>query len=304
MEHQSKVDGQSKDATNPSKTGGTDLRKVTYINTLGERISQEASSPGSTVPHETSKLSRYVQQSTQQTLWNGANFITSKDFDDIVEISIGKNATKFRVHAYKLSQASNFFKAACSSLWECGRTRTITLDDQDPGIFAIFISWLLNETLNKTDSFVELALEGEARKSSLMQQWTQLCYCYFLGDFLQSDGFKNQVVDYLLVNKRLQAEELKVISGTKPRDIKLVWANTVACSSLRRLILDHNMVSGCTKLLETQAPCTEFHEYLCEFMALCVERRKQGKKGMKPWQQDICFYHERQARLTPCEAEG
>jgi len=294
MEHQSKSDSQTKDAANTGKISGSDFRRVTLWNIVGERNPHEATGRGSIVPHETSRLSRYVEQqlSTQQTLCNGAKFISSKDYDDIVEIIVGVNKTKFRVHAYKLSQASNFFKAACSSLWECGRTRTITLDDQDPGIFAIFISWLLNETFNKTESFVDLDLEGEARKWTAMQQWTQLCYCYFLGDFLQSDGFKNQVVNYLLLNKRLQAEETKTVSGTRPKDIKLVWANTVSGSPLRRMILDHSVVSGCTKQLESQAPCTEFHEYLCELMALFVERRKQAKKGLKPWQQDKCFYHE------------
>ena len=226
----------------------------------------------------------------------------SKDFDDIVEVVIGKDGIKFRAHAYKLSQASGFFKAACSVLWECGRTRTITLDDQDPDIFAIFASWLLNGDLSKASSFVELASEGDARETSLRQRWTQLCQCYVLGDFLQAPDFKNTVIDHLLLNKRLQAEETNKISGTRPMDIKMVWANTIPGSPLRQMILDHSVSNGKGQSLATQAPCVEFHEYFCELASLFQEKRSQGRGSVKPWEKDICCYHEHPEGWRQCSS--
>ena len=193
--------------------------------------------------------------------------------------------------AYKsmLVERSGYFEAACHEHWESGRTRVITLEDQEPDIVAIFVAWVLTGSVKSSAKLIELpAAEQEAaRKVASHEQWMQLAKCYVLGDYLQAPGLQNAVIDLLLQNMQLAYDELKTIEH-----IEYVFANTTAGSPLRSIILEA-MSSQCPD------PHVRNEEYLWDLAHMVMEKYNNGTPKEPPWKKVRCHFHKH-----PDQSEG
>jgi len=215
-------------------------------------------------------------------------------FGEVIEIIIGSSKTKFIAIKQVICARSKFVETACSERWESGRTGTITLEDQDPAIFSIWMSWLWFGSIDNAASLIDLNPTDKSQKEQpQLDQWEQLAECYVLGDFLQAPEFCNAIMDSMLKNAEYYSREFRKLSGTDRQDIEYIWTNTVAGSPLRRLVLDNaadfqaNMDN-----LKDSPPSYGLQQYFFDLASLVTSNRVQQVTALKPWKKDICAtYH-------------
>jgi hypothetical protein len=79
------------------------------------------------------------------------------------------------------------------------RREEVTLKEEDPVIFAIFIAWLVTGKIENSAELIEItATDKNEGKSSFQKQSFQLGKCYVLGDYVQAPSFQNAVMDLLV----------------------------------------------------------------------------------------------------------
>ena len=204
---------------------------------------------------------------------------------------VGPEKIKFTTHATILCGVSRFFETACSTRWDCGRSRIITLEDHQPPDFAAFLTWALTGNVQKAATFVEFdGYTGDERKAALGRQWTQLARLHILGDYLLSSKFKNMVIDLLLGCQKRYSEEFVVIPGTSPLEVAYVWNRTTATSPLRKIVLEHRICFGLPKASSVNQIHLGFCQQLAEY---AIEKYQRGLPRVNPWDLDWCtHYHD------------
>lgn len=70
-----------------------------------------------------------------------------------VVVGCGNGQKTFYVTKSLICENSEFFKAACNERWESGRTNTITLLDDSPKIFSLFLTWLLTGDIENAEEY-------------------------------------------------------------------------------------------------------------------------------------------------------
>ncbi|EHL02265.1 hypothetical protein M7I_1695 [Glarea lozoyensis 74030] len=129
----------------------------------------------------------------------------------------GSEKQDFYINKEKICLESDFFKAACKKEWSSGRDNVVDLED-DPDVFAIFLVWLTTGSISAAESLVDIPelpkvpgskqpptdtepTPGETRRQLAvkLQQYRmrffQLLECYYLGDSLQAENFRNYIMD-------------------------------------------------------------------------------------------------------------
>lgn len=222
------------------------------------------------------------------------NFIPSEakgifrsDLSELVEINVGPNKVKAIAYKSMLVERSGFFEAACHAHWETGKSRTVTLEDQDPDVFAIFVTWVLTGNVKSSTKFIEVqSSESEEVKAiRLPLQWNQLAKCYVLGDFLQAPGFKNAVIDMLLYNMQLYHNDCELLAGWSSDQINYIYSNTTAGSQLRRIIVELVADRGGN-------PYVRHVDYLYELAELTMKKYHAGTARHTPFSKPRCTFHE------------
>jgi hypothetical protein len=79
----------------------------------------------------------------------------AKAFSSPLKIIVGKNKQKFYVNKGLICEESKFFRAACKEYWASGTNNLVTLNEDDPGIFAIFLVWLPTGTINSCGYLIQ-----------------------------------------------------------------------------------------------------------------------------------------------------
>lgn len=64
-------------------------------------------------------------------------------FSVSLKVLVGPEKTEFYIPKGLICGKSKFFKAACNEEWESGKTNTVTLEDDDPKLFSIFLTWVV-----------------------------------------------------------------------------------------------------------------------------------------------------------------
>lgn len=69
----------------------------------------------------------------------------------------------------------------------------VTLEEEDPTLFAIFLTWILAGTFKQSTELIKI--DHDNAIATLTQQYTQLHSLYILGDRLLAEPFRNAVMD-------------------------------------------------------------------------------------------------------------
>ncbi|KAH9220682.1 hypothetical protein DL95DRAFT_479405 [Leptodontidium sp. 2 PMI_412] len=127
--------------------------------------------------------------------------ISRSSFAAPLKVVVGPNAEEFFINEELICAQSKFFKAVCRERWKSGRSRVIILVEDDPTLFAIFLSWLATGDIESCSEFLEVAAPPHSEVKLIEQtyaQWEQLRRCYNLGNFLLAPPFKNAAVNLLI----------------------------------------------------------------------------------------------------------
>ncbi|KAK0115542.1 hypothetical protein ONS95_000181 [Cadophora gregata] len=160
---------------------------------------------------------------------------------DPLKIIVGPQAEDFLINEEVICKQSQFFKTTCRTLWQSGRARTVTLLDDDPTIFAIFLSWLITGDIESSDGFNQVTAPPYAEAHTIEQryaQWEQLRRCYTLGDDLLAPGFQNAIIDCLIAVSSCLIMNHNMFPCRTSQELEIIYETTYPGSGLRKLVVD------------------------------------------------------------------
>lgn len=144
-----------------------------------------------------------------------------------VDVVVGEEKEKFSVHAKLLCSSSMFFDKALSGPWKEASERAVTLPDDKPRAFAIYVHWLYFRTL-------PMIRRGETTPSD---RYRDLIEIYSLGDKLLDPDFQNAILDATIEEGNAQYLNGKA-SCPDEQVIEYAYSNTVPSSPIRDLLVE------------------------------------------------------------------
>jgi hypothetical protein len=217
-----------------------------------------------------------------------------------VIVGNGKTKKEISINQALVCNASKFFKAACKPEWGHGEKNTVTLKEEDPVIFAIFIAWLITGKIENSAELVEItATDKNEWKSCFQKQSFQLGKCYVLGDYLQAPSFQNAVMDQLVYQSSVFGKECNAVLPGDSESVKIAWAQTSTGSALRRFIIDNVYKNASTDEFSGlyTLPLPHIQDYFVDLAVHGMDNK--GKTAINPWVKDRCEYH-----VHPGKPEG
>ncbi|OJD38061.1 btb poz domain containing protein [Diplodia corticola] len=214
----------------------------------------------------------------------------------------------FLVHRKLICAFSPFFNAACRGPWKEHREGIVTLPEEDPATFELYVKWLYtgelvdcsSPTTEDEDADNTADPQGQERKRTVEGDpfandqfntvYTILACAYFLGDVLLDHTFKNAVIDALI-------RRVKQTNRYPCAMAALVYENTSSWASpLRRLLVDfyayahkRDWFLGSNRAMDMDNGPREF---LRDVLVKLVSVQEEGcKECLHPWDSDFCQYH-------------
>ncbi|KAI9808907.1 MAG: hypothetical protein M1827_007132 [Pycnora praestabilis] len=132
----------------------------------------------------------------------------------IIQVLIGPTQTTYALPQTLLCQHSPFFLAALAHPFAESLSRTVTLPDDSPEIFELFVTYLYTSTFTNPEP---------------KNIWTEKAWV--LGDKLGCTGFKDEAM------RRLW-EEYEDEANVAPPAVRYAYENTYEGSALRRFFAD------------------------------------------------------------------
>jgi len=126
-------------------------------------------------------------------------------------------------------------------LWQSGRPQVVTLLDEDPNLFDIFLAWLTTGNVESSSEFIAITGSKENKAEVIEQrhqQWEQLRRCYCLGDDLLVRAFKHAVIDCLITVSDYLITDHNVLPCRTVQKLEIVYDSTYPGSDLRKLVVD------------------------------------------------------------------
>ena len=159
-----------------------------------------------------------------------------KDWEEMADIIVGPEKTRFHVHRDLAAHQSPFFAAALRGNFVEGRTGEVLLPDIEPKIFEHVILWMYQSKLDQAPQTFF--------KDSKPTYFT-LLDIYAVADQLCIEGLRNAVVD-------LMAELAdQTNSVPTPMDTNLLYENIRENAPIRHLVLDLFAYKKTDNLLST-----------------------------------------------------
>jgi hypothetical protein len=204
--------------------------------------------------------------------------------------------------------AFGFLPGACNERWESGRTNTVKLKEDDPRLFALFLTWLSTGDVRNASEFhdtpnlIPPTAKDSATSSAneiinLSQdddkediQIEQLSQCYVLGEWLQAPKFCDSIMHAMIQNCKIQYTKRRKVAASAAEILSFIFSHTVESSPLRRLVVDNFLKSAPWdhKLMEDHAGINEFYHSLSRESMKSLETKVPP---VWPWEKDQCAYH-------------
>jgi hypothetical protein len=145
------------------------------------------------------------------------------DYNNTILVLVGAEETPFTIHKDIISVKSKFFQAVCSERWKEGQEKTVRLPDVEPKIFGRYVDWAYG------DVFVAEEKGGRAIIATVIK-------LYLVGDVLEDVKLRNKAIRAL--TSYAVIENVSVNCS----DINLIWDRTTPTSSLRRWVLENQVL--------------------------------------------------------------
>jgi hypothetical protein len=200
----------------------------------------------------------------------------------------GGSKVEFTVPKLSICSHSEFFETACNGRWETKRANTVQLDEMDPVIFGIFVTWMYTGFLKSAIPVIDGISDNALLDTATREHWDVLAKCFVAADFLQALNFQNAICDALLQNSKMQSTQLSLGAGTSVHDMGYIWENTRPESVLRSIVL--NQVIHISSLSGTWWNELS-HEFLQDLSKRSISWVRRGIKSQNVWMDDPCIYH-------------
>lgn len=156
-----------------------------------------------------------------------------------------------------------------------GRTNTITLEEGDPKVFGIFLTWLSVGSIENAEDLVEIVELDEKKPNTHKfrhefrhRLYDQLVECYILAEDLQCKNFQNHVMDKIIsvVKESVAETPSALLVGTLTSQVIRVFKGTVGGSPLQLFLLRLFMVFTDVEKWLKQATAKPLHDPELGFM--------------------------------------
>jgi hypothetical protein len=187
------------------------------------------------------------------------------------------------VHQSILTTHSEFFVRATNGKWAESDERLVTLPDDRPEIFRLYVNILYT---------TEVATKGH-------EEWESLCRLYILAEKLQDVVTKNRLTDAICWFLTSEAAPIRKDTGGNliyPRyqpsaqSIEELYARTPEASPLRRLVIDYYTENANHTWLE-EGRAVLPADFLCD-LAVVVLRKIAPVNCAQPMREGFSHYHE------------
>lgn len=174
---------------------------------------------------------------------------------------------------------------------ECveSRTGTVTLKEDDPAIFEIYLQWLYTG---------KILVSTQNRGGPEYLAWDMLAKAYFLGDRFRDGNFVDAIMDTII------AESNTVVNQCKYYPIghvtAMVYENTVENSPLRRLIIDQHVHHGAADWISESANYDMNKEFLVDLVKALFDNRPKPLFEAPDQGINTCSYHAHETTGKPC----
>jgi len=202
----------------------------------------------------------------------------------------GERQQPFWIHEDLLKSHSEFFKRAAKAEWSSDSNRTISLPDDDPGVFQMYAA---------------LTYSGVVTPKDWLIKFGDLVKIYVLAEKLQDVWAKNHIIDAMhnRIAKKLLEKSISLEEACKDGGwLDILYEGTPSGSPARRLVVDLVSKHATTKWLEPIEFVLRHHEFLFEVTVRLLKDRSSGlstKKLVHP----STHYHEK-LEATPLASDA
>ncbi|KAH7138018.1 hypothetical protein B0J11DRAFT_513407 [Dendryphion nanum] len=219
----------------------------------------------------------------------------SKDLQDELQET-------FYVHQHAICAASPFFANAMKPEWASSRPdpRTITLPEDDPAAFSIYMSYLYAKELpilNESTASQPTTPEGKYR--DIDNGYHNLAYAYVLGERLMDPAFKNAIIDAYVLYARGSPPAKRCYPSNE--EIRILYEGTHEDSPIRKLLIDIWTARGKWEWVQMDPDLP--NEFLMEVTKGLLKSRegsdgggslRGGREGLsRPWKLTHEQYYEK-----------
>ncbi|GME65788.1 Btb poz domain containing protein [Neofusicoccum parvum] len=208
---------------------------------------------------------------------------------EALTVLVGEDKKAFFVHRKLICEFSSFFRAACNGPWKESEEGIVTLPEDGPEEFGIYLKWLYTNELIDKNASTENDAHGNPYQ---IGRPNTLARAYVIGDKIQDILFKNAAIGALI----------QQISTTKSYPTGLaqyVYENTPEKSPLRRLLVDFYAYGSTSKWYEKSDPERDINaapiDFFTDLVPKIVEVRGNSgdinKEGW-PWIKNPSQYQE------------
>lgn len=198
----------------------------------------------------------------------------------------------FFVHEHALVDRSPFIANIMKPEWSSQRAdpRVITLEDDDPAAFALYVTWLYSGKL-------PILPEKDEHNSitpndSLLENegYATLAHAYILGERLMDALFKNAICDAYVLYARGSPPAKRLYPTNE--DIRLLYEGTNEKSPIRRLLVDIWCCRGRYEWIEHDDDLPK--DFLIEVTKALLKCRPSTDHLSRPWKNSHEQYYEKQ----------
>lgn len=166
--------------------------------------------------------------------------------------------------------------------WETSTSGSVTLKEEDPEVFEIYLHWLYFEKLPVQND--NPGLEGNT-------EYVQLAKAYVLGEMLQDVTFKDAVLDVILIKCRSKASDGHNWFPVGPA-VRYIYEGTPESSAARRLLVDLYTYYGHAEWLTQWANKDDLpKQFLLDLAIATLEKRPRPPASLA-LKAGTCEYHE------------
>lgn len=241
------------------------------------------------------------------SMFSCLHFIREGLSEPPLKIVVGTNDQRTSyVNKAIICSLSDFFAAACKKEWVSGQTNTVTLPEEDPAPFALFVTWILTKGLDNAEELQELMPRNDPNygkdkaHSNIERRAQQLVPCIGLADLFLCYEFHNAVMDEIL---RLadESQELQICLLSTGKAVKLVYQHSQAGSKLRQFHSDICFTLAKDSIDVLIRNCSDHAEFLSDFLSVTYKRLKENDQTLPnfPLSASPCKYH-----IHPDQAES
>jgi hypothetical protein len=168
------------------------------------------------------------------------------------------------------------------SYWETSTSGSVTLKEEDPEVFEVYLHWLYCETLPvKNDS---PGHEGNI-------EYVQLAKAYALGEMLQDVNFKDAVLDAISIKSCSKASDGQRWFPLGPA-IRCIYEGTPGSSAARRLLVDMYTYHGNGNWLTDWANEDDLPKQFLLDLAVAALTKRPRPPDFLSRKIGTCDYHE------------